>query len=264
MDKFLIAPKDNFLLVDPPTAPKPSEEIKECANYETIFGEIFVNGWSGARRVYFDFKKMSPFEHLSEDEKYHRYSRGMLVHSGYFEWVPAEGYVMNESPKRLEVNHNDGELFINSPRYVGYADWGKAWMRYVNGCEASNWELIDFSKVGMLTNGYYVDRDKGYFPPETPYSMYPNPASGRVMIRKNLNAENTAMGRSAFRSVSVAAVKEELPYYIEVFNNIGVRVRSFQGKGNAPEFSVKGLPAGIYIVHFTQGEESFKEKLIVE
>ena len=264
MDKFLIAPKDNFLLADPPTAPKPSDEVKECTDYSTIQGEIFVNGWSGARRVYFDFMTRSfPFPKLSEDEKYHRFSNGMLVHSGYFEWIPAEGFVMGMEPKRLEVQ-NDGELFIDSPRYVGYADWGKAWMRYVNDCKASNWELIDFSKVGMLTNGYYVDRDKGYFPPEMHYYMYPNPATNRVLIRKGLNAENAVMSRSAFRSMSATATKVELPYHIEVFNNIGVRVRSFQGKGSTPEFSVKGLPAGIYIVHFVQGNEGFKEKLIVE
>ena len=241
---------------------KPDDKTDTCATPEEIEGEVFSNGWQGARRYYFDFYKYKhPYDYLDEETKYKTSAPTSRVSTGYFEIVPAKGYITAHQPMKIQATPNGAELFIDSPRYVGYQEWGKAWIRYVpEDCKASKWELWDFSKAGYATNGYFIDRDKGYSPGT--YSMYPNPATNTVFFSVRQPQTESRRGVSLFSAQKNALQNE--PYQIEVFNTAGVRVLHQEGKGTIAEFSVAHLPAGIYIVHFTQNGVTHKEKLIVE
>lgn len=241
---------------------KPDDKTDTCATPEEIEGEVFSNGWQGARRYYFDFyKHKHPYDYLDEETKYKTSAPTSRVSTGYFEIVPAKGYITAHQPMKIQATPNGAELFIDSPRYVGYQEWGKAWIRYVpEDCKASKWELWDFSKAGYATNGYFIDRDKGYSPGT--YSMYPNPATNTVFFSVRQPQTESRRGVSLFSAQKNALQNE--PYQIEVFNTAGVRVLHQEGKGTIAEFSVAHLPAGIYIVHFTQNGVTHKEKLIVE
>ena len=241
---------------------KPDDKTDTCATPEEIEGEVFSNGWQGARRYYFDFYKYKhPYDYLDEETKYKTSAPTSRVSTGYFEIVPAKGYITAHQPMKIQATPNGAELFIDSPRYVGYQEWGKAWIRYVpEDCKASKWELWDFSKAGYATNGYFIDRDKGYSPGT--YSMYPNPATNTVFFSVRQPQTESRRGVSLFSAQKNALQNE--PYQIEVFNTAGVRVLHQEGKGTIAEFSVAYLPAGIYIVHFTQNGVTHKEKLIVE
>ena len=241
---------------------KPDDKTDTCATPEEIEGEVFSNGWQGARRYYFDFyKHKHPYDYLDEETKYKTSAPTSRVSTGYFEIVPAKGYITAHQPMKIQATPNGAELFIDSPRYVGYQEWGKAWIRYVpEDCKASKWELWDFSKAGYATNGYFIDRDKGYSPGT--YSMYPNPATNTVFFSVRQPQTESRRGVSLFSAQKHALQNE--PYQIELFNTAGVRVLHQEGKGTIAEFSVAHLPAGIYIVHFTQNGVTHKEKLIVE
>lgn len=241
---------------------KPDDKTDTCATPEEIEGEVFSNGWQGARRYYFDFyKHKHPYDYLDEETKYKTSAPTSRVSTGYFEIVPAKGYITAHQPMKIQATPNGAELFIDSPRYVGYQEWGKAWIRYVpEDCKASKWELWDFSKAGYATNGYFIDRDKGYSPGT--YSMYPNPATNTVFFSVRQPQAESRRGVSLFSAQKNALQNE--PYQIEVFNTAGVRVLHQEGKGTIAEFSVAHLSAGIYIVHFTQNGVTHKEKLIVE
>ncbi len=243
-------------------ASKPKDKIDDCTGQEEVKGEVFSNGWQGARRYYFDFYKYKhPYDYLDEETKYKTSAPTSRVSTGYFEIVPAKGYITAHQPMKIQATPNGAELFIDSPRYVGYQEWGKAWIRYVpEDCKASKWELWDFSKAGYATNGYFIDRDKGYSPGT--YSMYPNPATNTVFFSVRQPQAESRRGVSLFSAQKNALQNE--PYQIEVFNTAGVRVLHQEGKGTIAEFSVAHLPAGIYIVHFTQNGVTHKEKLIVE
>nr|WP_314287907.1 T9SS type A sorting domain-containing protein [uncultured Capnocytophaga sp.] len=241
---------------------KPKDKIDDCTGQEEVKGEVFSNGWQGARRYYFDFYKYKhPYDYLDEGTKYKTSAPTSRVSTGYFEIVPAKGYITAHQPMKIQATPNGAELFIDSPRYVGYQEWGKAWIRYVpEDCKASKWELWDFSKAGYATNGYFIDRDKGYSPGT--YSMYPNPATSTVFFSVRQPQAESRREVSLFSAQKNALQNE--PYQIEVFNTAGVRVLHQEGKGTTAEFSVAHLPAGIYIVHFTQNGVTHKEKLIVE
>ena len=243
-------------------ASKPKDKIDDCTGQEEVKGEVFSNGWQGARRYYFDFYKYKhPYDYLDEETKYKTSAPTSRVSTGYFEIVPAKGYITAHQPMKIQATPNGAELFIDSPRYVGYQEWGKAWIRYVpEDCKASKWELWDFSKAGYATNGYFIDRDKGYSPGT--YSMYPNPATNTVFFSVRQPQTESRRGVSLFSAQKNAL--QNKPYQIEVFNTAGVRVLHQEGKGTIAEFSVAHLPAGIYIVHFTQNGITHKEKLIVE
>lgn len=256
---FIIVPTEESKLLE---GNKPENKTDTCDKPEEIKGEVFSNGWYRARTYYFDFYEyQSPDDQLDIWVKYKTSAPTSRVSTGYFEIVPAKGYITAHQPMKIQATPNGAELFIDSPRYVGYQEWGKAWIRYVpEDCKASKWELWDFSKAGYATNGYFIDRDKGYSPGT--YSMYPNPATNTVFFSVRQPQTESRRGVSLF-SAQKNALKNE-PYQIEVFNTAGVRVLHQEGKGTIAEFSVAHLPAGIYIVHFTQNGITHKEKLIVE
>ena len=256
---FIIVPTEESKLLD---GNRPENKTDTCDNPEEIKGEVFSNGWYRARTYYFDFYEyQSPDDQLDIWVKYKTSAPTSRVSTGYFEIVPAKGYITAHSPMKIQATPNGAELFIDSPRYVGYQEWGKAWIRYVpEDCKASKWELWDFSKAGYATNGYFIDRDKGYSPGT--YSMYPNPATNTVFFSVRQLQTESRRGVSLFSAQKNALQNE--PYQIEVFNTAGVRVLHREGKGTIAEFSVAHLPAGIYIVHFTQNGVTHKEKLIVE
>ncbi|MFK8297910.1 S8 family peptidase [Capnocytophaga cynodegmi] len=242
----------------------PSVVVDGCTTTMPLNGEIYVYRWQGARHVYIDFEER--YYPMSEEEKYNRLDWGKnapsiskKVRNGYFECVPVDETFTYMHPLHIDVL--SGEVHYNSPRYAGFLDWGKVWVRFVTSCRVSKWELIDFSKITFVTNGYFVSRDKGYQPGGV-FRVTPNPASDNVL----LSIFNSEQGKRGFRLASSQSMNEnvETPYGVRVYNSAGVLVRSFEGKGNSAWFSVKGLPSGIYIVHFSQGGNTHKEKLIVE
>ncbi|WP_448824701.1 S8 family serine peptidase [Capnocytophaga ochracea] len=255
---FIIVPTEESKLLD---GNKPENKTDTCDNPEEIKGEVFSNGWYRARTYYFDFYEyQSPDDQLDIWVKYKTSAPTSRVSTGYFEIVPAKGYITAHSPMKIQATPNGAELFIDSPQYIGYQEWGKAWIRYVpEDCKASKWELWDFSKAGYATNGYFAYRDKNYA--STNFYMYPNPSSNTVFLSVKPQTESRR-GVSLFSAQKHALQNE--PYQIEMFNTAGVRVLHQEGKGTIAEFSVAHLPAGIYIVHFTQNGVTHKEKLIVE
>lgn len=255
---FIIVPTEESKLLD---GNKPENKTDTCDNPEEIKGEVLSNGWYRARTYYFDFYEyQSPDDQLDIWVKYKTSAPTSRVSTGYFEIVPAKGYITAHSPMKIQATPNGAELFIDSPQYIGYQEWGKAWIRYVpEDCKASKWELWDFSKAGYATNGYFAYRDKNYA--STNFYMYPNPSSNTVFLSVKPQTESRR-GVSLFSAQKHALQNE--PYQIEMFNTAGVRVLHQEGKGTIAEFSVAHLPAGIYIVHFTQNGVTHKEKLIVE
>lgn len=248
--------------------------INGCKTPSVLSGEVYVYKWQGARHVFLDFAERNPRDiPFTEEEKYGNVDWSISQTNiserypdGYFECIPIGNqysYMHPLSP--IEVS--TGQIHYESPRYVGFLDWGKAWVRFVTDCSASRWEIIDFSKIKHTTNGYTVSRDKGYEPGGVLY-MTPNPASGNVFLSV-FSAENrTASMEGNSGSFSLRSFSKETssanPYYIVIYNSAGMQVRSFQGTGNTAQFSVNGLPAGVYLVHFTQNGQTHKEKLIVK
>lgn len=245
----------------------PKNDIANCTTEELLQGEVYVYRWQGARRVFLDFKEMPKFIPMSDEEKYQSINRNdnyskiaEKYPNGYFECVPFDKNLSYMYPLP-HIDVQPGEIHYDSPRYVGFLDWGKAWVRFVTDCKASEWELIDFSKIIHVTNGYFVSRDKGYELGGV-FRITPNPASNNVY----LSVFNSEQGKSGFRSASSKGMNKnvETPYKIRIYNSAGILVRSLEGKGNSAQFSVKGLPTGIYIVHFIQNGKTHREKLIVE
>lgn len=161
----------------------------------------------------------------------------------------------------LKIPATSGEIFYNSPRYVGIGDWGNVWVRFVTDCYASNWQLMDFENY-YHTNGYDVDKNNGY-ESTILFRMSPNPARNDVQLWLETQTNNEFSLRTS-AEVPQAKSSQNTGYQVQIYNLAGVLVRDYQGKTSKAKISVEGLPTGVYFVHFTQNGQTYKEKLIVE
>lgn len=240
-----------------------STDIENCSNTTALAGQVYTYKRAGARKIYVDFSLTPLTNPKTNDTTRWDWSKQQpsiahLYPNAYFECIPINNTIPYMHP--LKIPATSGEIFYNSPRYVGIGDWGNVRIRFVNGCNASNWQLLQFDEY-YSTNGYYVDRDKGY---ESPHLLRisPNPARDKVhlWIESNDDLPNSTpsfSSRSAFRSVG-------MPYQIKIYNLQGILVRSEEGSGDVAEISVEGLPSGIYVIHFSQKDKTYTSKIIVE
>ena len=72
-------------------------------------------------------------------------------------------------------------------------------------------------------------------------SVYPNPASSTIIITRSGND----------------------PFTIEIFNNIGQRMKVAAANISERSLDVSGLPAGIYFVHITANGNTQTRTIVV-
>lgn len=243
----------------------PLLDVENCTGIQSLQGQVYTYRRAGARKIYVDFSQDPIFKNNPDDPyKHWNFSKptpdiANEFPNGYFECIPVDNSISYMHP--LKIPATSGEIFYNSPRYVGIGDWGDVWVRFVTDCYASDWQLMDFENY-YHTNGYNVDKNNGY-ESTILFRMSPNPARNDVQLWLETQTNNEFSLRTS-AEVPQAKSSQNTGYQVQIYNLAGVLVRDYQGKTSKAKISVEGLPTGVYFVHFTQNGQTYKEKLIIE
>jgi hypothetical protein len=89
-------------------------------------------------------------------------------------------------------------------------------------------------------------------------TAYPNPASGILNIE--IDGQAFAQSRAAVQPVAdTGHVLEQITFDVRLYNRQGDLLRQSNTQGGTVQWSVSGLPSGIYYLHVYDGQNDIPE-----